>query len=334
MPSSTLTAPPRAGRGRAGTVAARAVPVRALPERAPLRDARRRGLRRPVHAGTSARPSGTWPTRAGSLRRSCSSPSSRATCPSTPSTNFCSTPTTTPSASGTAGPSAALFPVPRSPTPMPIARPWTGTWMTCCRRGGRRAAGAPPAPRHHRPAPRAAAPGTDGDGHQTRLLREPPAARLPGPAPGRRGECAAADLAGVPGAAGVGRAMTGAASRSTTQGPRHREFVPAFALASRLVTCGEYQNFMADGGYRRPEFWLSAGWNTVQTEDWQAPLYWEQQDGQWWQFTLGGMRPVGGRRTGLPRLAVRGRRLHALGRGAARHGVRVGGRRAGPPLDW
>ncbi|MBV9850249.1 MAG: ergothioneine biosynthesis protein EgtB [Armatimonadetes bacterium] len=76
------------------------------------------------------------------------------------------------------------------------------------------------------------------------------------------------------------------------EGPRHREFVPAFALASRLVTCGEYQTFMEDGGYARPEFWLSEGWATVQARGWQAPLYWERQDGRWWQFTLSGMRPV------------------------------------------
>ena len=76
------------------------------------------------------------------------------------------------------------------------------------------------------------------------------------------------------------------------EGPRHREFVPAFALASRLVTCGEYKAFIEDGGYRRPEFWLSEGWNVVQAQGWQAPLYWEQQDGQWWQFTLSGLRPI------------------------------------------
>ena len=76
------------------------------------------------------------------------------------------------------------------------------------------------------------------------------------------------------------------------EGPRHQEFVQPFELASRLVTNGEYLAFMADGGYQRPEFWLSEGWGTVQAHGWQAPLYWEQQDGQWWQFTLAGMRPV------------------------------------------
>ncbi len=74
--------------------------------------------------------------------------------------------------------------------------------------------------------------------------------------------------------------------------PRHREFVPGFALASRLVTCGEYQQFIEEGGYRRPEFWLSEGWNVVQTHGWEAPFYWERQGDKWWQFTLSGMRPV------------------------------------------
>ncbi len=76
------------------------------------------------------------------------------------------------------------------------------------------------------------------------------------------------------------------------EGPRHREFVSAFALASRLVTCGEYRAFMDDGGYARPEFWLSEGWATVQALGWQAPFYWERQDGAWHHFTLSGMHPV------------------------------------------
>jgi ergothioneine biosynthesis protein EgtB len=74
--------------------------------------------------------------------------------------------------------------------------------------------------------------------------------------------------------------------------PRHRSFVEQFELASRLVTNGEYLAFMADGGYERPELWLSMGWDTVQRERWQAPLYWEQRDGSWWMMTLAGMRPV------------------------------------------
>jgi len=74
--------------------------------------------------------------------------------------------------------------------------------------------------------------------------------------------------------------------------PRHRVYLNDFALASRPVSNGEYVAFMADGGYRRPEFWLSDGWAAVKGNAWQAPLYWEQQDGSWWHMTLAGMQPV------------------------------------------
>ena len=76
------------------------------------------------------------------------------------------------------------------------------------------------------------------------------------------------------------------------EGPRHRALVPRFFLANRLVTNGEYLKFMADSGYSRSEFWLSLGWTTVNEQRWQAPLYWVQRDGAWWNFTLSGMRPV------------------------------------------
>ena len=56
--------------------------------------------------------------------------------------------------------------------------------------------------------------------------------------------------------------------------PRHRVFIEPFELASRLVTNGEYAAFIADGGYARPEFWLSDGWDAVQAAGWRAPLYW------------------------------------------------------------
>jgi ergothioneine biosynthesis protein EgtB len=74
--------------------------------------------------------------------------------------------------------------------------------------------------------------------------------------------------------------------------PRHREFLESFAIASRLVTNGEYLEFMQDGGYERPEFWLSAGWSTVQQQSWQAPFYWEKHGDTWQMFTLSGLREV------------------------------------------
>jgi ergothioneine biosynthesis protein EgtB len=76
------------------------------------------------------------------------------------------------------------------------------------------------------------------------------------------------------------------------EGPAHRVFVEPFQLATRLVTVGEYLAFIEDGGYVRPDLWLSEGWATVQAQGWQAPLYWEQVDGDWWMMTLAGMRPV------------------------------------------
>ena len=76
------------------------------------------------------------------------------------------------------------------------------------------------------------------------------------------------------------------------EGPRHRAWVEPFRLADRPVTAGEYMAFMEDGGYERPELWLSAGWATVREREWTEPFYWEERDGRWWHYTLGGMRPV------------------------------------------
>lgn len=76
------------------------------------------------------------------------------------------------------------------------------------------------------------------------------------------------------------------------EGPRHRSWLDAFALARRPVTCGEYLEFMEEGGYRRPELWLSAGWDCVKQREWQAPLYWEKRDGAWHVFTLSGLERV------------------------------------------
>jgi len=88
----------------------------------------------------------------------------------------------------------------------------------------------------------------------------------------------------------IGHAATGFAFDN--EGPRHRTWVDPFALATRLVTCGEYMAFIGDGGYRRPEFWLSAGWDCVNQRGWQAPLYWHRDGGRWNVFTLSGLRPM------------------------------------------
>jgi ergothioneine biosynthesis protein EgtB len=76
------------------------------------------------------------------------------------------------------------------------------------------------------------------------------------------------------------------------EGPVHRRFLEPFALADRLVTNAEYQAFMADGGYHRPELWMSAGWAARLAHGWTSPFYWEEREGAWWSFTLSGMRPL------------------------------------------
>jgi ergothioneine biosynthesis protein EgtB len=82
--------------------------------------------------------------------------------------------------------------------------------------------------------------------------------------------------------------------------PRHRAWLQPFAIASRLVTCGEWLEFMADDGYQRADLWLSAGWEVVQRLGWQAPLYWSREDERegagdrepWRLFTLAGLRAI------------------------------------------
>ena len=77
--------------------------------------------------------------------------------------------------------------------------------------------------------------------------------------------------------------------------PRHTIQLTPFGLADRPVTCGEWLSFMEDGGYVRPEFWLSDGWTAVNAHGWDAPLYWfrDPDDPEcWYQFTLSGPRPL------------------------------------------
>jgi ergothioneine biosynthesis protein EgtB len=77
------------------------------------------------------------------------------------------------------------------------------------------------------------------------------------------------------------------------EGPRHKVWLEPYALADRLTTAGEYAAFIADGGYRRPELWLSDGWAAVQANGWVAPLYWRAEDLDGWSvFTLDGRRRV------------------------------------------
>ena len=90
----------------------------------------------------------------------------------------------------------------------------------------------------------------------------------------------------------IGHDSAGPGFAFDNESPRHRQFVNAFRLADRLTTNAEYLAFIADGGYNRPEFWLSDGWYARGRLGWTAPLYWEQSDGQWKTMTLAGMVDV------------------------------------------
>jgi ergothioneine biosynthesis protein EgtB len=84
--------------------------------------------------------------------------------------------------------------------------------------------------------------------------------------------------------------------------PRHSALLRPYAIADRLVNCGDYAQFIADGGYQRPELWLSDGWAAVQAQGWRHPAYWlasddprlgaQQQQGGWHVFGPYGVRPM------------------------------------------
>lgn len=76
------------------------------------------------------------------------------------------------------------------------------------------------------------------------------------------------------------------------EGPRHRTLIEPYALSQRQVTNGDWINFIEDGGYRKTLLWLSAGWDTLRSNDWTMPLYWENRDGEYWSMTLRGAQPV------------------------------------------
>lgn len=72
----------------------------------------------------------------------------------------------------------------------------------------------------------------------------------------------------------------------------HKVFLHEFAIQDRLVTNGEYLQFIQAGGYEHFAYWLSEGWEWAKQLDIKAPLYWYEQAGQWQQYTLGGMQPI------------------------------------------
>lgn len=76
------------------------------------------------------------------------------------------------------------------------------------------------------------------------------------------------------------------------ESPRHRVFLNGYQMASRPATNAEYLAFIGEGGYDRPELWLSDGWTARQAHGWSAPLYWHREGAEWTTVTLAGVRPL------------------------------------------
>lgn len=74
--------------------------------------------------------------------------------------------------------------------------------------------------------------------------------------------------------------------------PEHKQYLQPFQLSSRLVTNGEYLEFIKSGAYKRQDLWLSDGWATLEKENWEAPLYWKRINKKWWNFTLSGLKEI------------------------------------------
>ena len=157
--------------------------------------------------------------------------------------------------------------------------------------GRRRAVAAGPRHPRPRPEPRAAAPGADPDRPEARLQRQPAPTGLPRPGAVRRKQAGPLRWLTYP----AGLRWIGHGGREfafDNESPRHRVFVEPFRLADRLVTNGDYLAFIADGGYSRPELWLSDGWAARSAHGWTAPLYWEESGDRWRIMTLAGMRDL------------------------------------------
>jgi ergothioneine biosynthesis protein EgtB len=84
----------------------------------------------------------------------------------------------------------------------------------------------------------------------------------------------------------------GAGFAYDNESPRHDVLLRPFRLRDRVVTCGEWLEFMDDGGYERADLWLSDGWAVVQRDDWEAPAYWRRLGDVWHVATLAGEQPV------------------------------------------
>lgn len=126
------------------------------------------------------------------------------------------------------------------------------------------------------------------------LYQTPPALRMPykiKDKKAKRGKSPAAQFLDIPGGLHkFGNVEGGWGWDNET--PVHKSYIEDFTPQNRLVTNGEYLEFMEDGGYDTQLLWLDNGWNKMREKGWKAPLYWENVDGQWQEWTLSGMQKL------------------------------------------
>ena len=278
---------------------------------------------------TSARPSGTGRTRPGSSRRSCSARTSRATSPTTSSSPTCSTPTTRPSATGTHASQRGL-----------VSRP--------SRRGGRRATGRTSTHAldrlDHRRAHRRASAALIELGlhheqqHQELLCMDithvlsmhpfSPAYRCRPPTPGDVPELTW--LGRTPGRRGRGRPRRRRRSRSTTRARATRRCCARSRSPTGWSPAASGSSSSTTAATAAPSCGCRTAGRPSAAQGWDAPLYWQRDDGTWTDFGLGGRHAGRPDRARVARQLVRGRRVRpVVGRPAADRG-RVGGRRPDP----
>ena len=94
------------------------------------------------------------------------------------------------------------------------------------------------------------------------------------------------------GLANIGVAADGERFKFDNECPRHQVLLHPFQFANRLVSNRDYLEFVQDGGYQTSSLWLSEGWQIVQERGWRSPLYWQEHDGEWYEYRFDGLHPI------------------------------------------
>lgn len=90
----------------------------------------------------------------------------------------------------------------------------------------------------------------------------------------------------------LGQAIKDKSFSFDNESPQHKFWLEPFQLSNRLVTNGEYLEFINDGGYKKSRLWLADGWTKINQENWQVPLYWKKVAGEWFEYSLQGLNKL------------------------------------------